>query len=101
MRKEGQTKDVSNWFKVTTSTFQLQKNPKKTENKFLRPFKLHRQRIKTETFENINKAVLKWFTSVSGNNIPINGAIILEKTQKFAYVFHFKDFQASNGCLPR
>ena len=59
--------------------------------------------MKVGTFENISKAVLKWFTSMHGFthglHIPINDPIILEKTQKFACDFHCKDFQESNDWL--
>ena len=37
---------------------------------------------------------------MGGNNIPINGPIILAKAREFADVFGCKDFQASNGWLP-
>ena len=40
----------------------------------------NQQLTKVETFENINQAVLKLFTSKRRNNLPINGSIILEKT---------------------
>ena len=43
--------------------------------------------------------MLKWFTLMRGNNIPINGPIILEKAHEFAKAFDYKDFTASNGCL--
>ena len=34
-------------------------------------------------YEKINDVLLKWFTSMRGNNIPINGLILLEKTLRF------------------
>ena len=45
------------------------------------------------------KALLKWFTSVRGNNIPINSPILLEKTHEFVKAFNYNDFTASNGWL--
>ena len=57
------------------------------------------QRVKTGTYEKINEALLKWFTSMRGNNIPINGPILLEKAHEFRKVFNNNDFTTSNGCL--
>ena len=51
------------------------------------------------TYENINDALLKWFTSTRGNNIPINGRILLEIGLEFAKAFSYGDFKASNGWL--
>ena len=31
----------------------------------------------------LNDALLKWFTLMGGNSIPINGAILLEKARDF------------------
>ena len=35
--------------------------------------------MKTGTCEMLNEALLKWFTSMCGNNIPVNSPILLEK----------------------
>ena len=35
--------------------------------------------METGTYEKLNEAFLKWFTSIRGNNIPVNGPILLEK----------------------
>ena len=34
-----------------------------------------------------------------GNNIPINGPILLEKAHEFAKAFNYNDFTTSNGWL--
>ena len=47
-----------------------------------------RQRIKTGTYEKLNEALLTWFKSMRGNNIPINGPILLEKAHEFAKALH-------------
>ena len=49
---------------------------------------LKQQRVKTGTYEKSNEALLKWFASMPGNNIPINGPIFLEKTHEFAKAFN-------------
>ena len=40
--------------------------------------------MKTGTYGKLNESFLKWFTSMPGNNIPINGPILLGKTHEFA-----------------
>ena len=57
---------------------------------------LEHQRVKTGIREKLNKALLKWFTLMRGNNIPINRPILLEKAHKFAKGFDYKDFTAPN-----
>ena len=51
--------------------------------------------MKNETYEKLNEA----FTSMRGNNIPINGPILLEKAHEFAKTFNYNDFTATNGWL--
>ena len=47
--------------------------------------------------ENWNIQKVKW--SLTGNNIQINGPILLEKAHEFAKAFNYNDFAASNyGC---
>ena len=55
--------------------------------------------MKTGTYEKLNEALLKWFTSMRGNNIPTDGPILLEKAHEFAKAFNYNDFTAWNGWL--
>ena len=41
--------------------------------------------------------MVKWFTSMRGNNIPINGPIFLDKAREFGKAFNYNDFKASKG----
>ena len=59
---------------------------------------LKRQRLKTGIYEKLNEA-FKWFTSMRGNNIPINGPILLAKAHEFSKAFDYKDFTASNRWM--
>ena len=64
----------------------------KTEKKIFEAFQ--NSSLKRQS-ENIRK--VKW--SLAGNNIPINGPILLEKALEFAKAFSYNDFTASNyGC---
>ena len=47
------------------------------------------KRVKTGTYKKLNEALLKWFTSMCGTNIPVNGPILLEKVIE-------KDINVSN-----
>ena len=53
--------------------------------------------MKTGRFEKLNEALLKWFTSMCGNNIQINGSILLDKGHKFTRDFNYNGFNASKG----
>ena len=60
---------------------------------------MKRQRVKMETYRKLNEAMLKWFTSMRGNNIPVSGPILVEKAHEFAKAFNCNNFTASDGCL--
>ena len=51
------------------------------------------------TYEKISDAILKWFTCMRGNSIPINDPILSEKALKFAKAFNYGDFKPSNRWL--
>ena len=79
---------------------------KKNKEKIFEAFQnlsLKRQRVKTWTYEKLNEALLKWFTSMRGNNILINGLILLEKLMNLlrpsitTILQHPMD-GCSNGC---
>ena len=91
---------VANQFSIPGSTLATWKKNK--EKKIFETFQnssLKRQRVKTGTYEKLNEPLLKWFTSMRGNSIPIKGPVLLEKAHDFAKVFNYNDFTASNGWL--
>ena len=60
---------------------------RKTKKKIFEAFQnssVKQQRVKTATYEKLNEALLKWFTSMRGNN----GPILLEKAHQFAKPFN-------------
>ena len=99
LEKGRSNKDVANQFSIPGSTLATWK--KRNENIFeaLQNSSLKRQRVKTATYEKLNEALLKWFTSMCGQNITINGPILLGKANQFAKPFNYNDFTASNGWL--
>ena len=49
--------------------------------------------VKNGTNKNLNDVLLKWFTLMCGNSIPINGVILLEKAHDFAKALNCNDFK--------
>ena len=97
LEKGKPNKDVANQFSIPGSTLTtLKKNKEKIFEAFQNSSLKHK-RVKTGTYKKLNEALLKWFTSMRGKNIPINGPILLEKAHEFAKAFNYKDFTASSG----
>lgn len=59
------------------------------------------KRVKPETYELVNKALLKWFTTMRSENVPISGPILKEKACDFAKEMGIGNFQASEGWLEK
>ena len=96
LEKGKPNKDVANQFSIPGSTLTtLKKNKEKIFEAFQNSSLKHK-RVKTGTYKKLNEALLKWFTSMRGKNIPINGPILLEKAHEFAKAFNCKDFTAPN-----
>ncbi|XP_057292579.1 tigger transposable element-derived protein 6-like [Hydractinia symbiolongicarpus] len=55
--------------------------------------------MKPDTHEQVNKAVLKWFTRIQAENVPVSGIHIKEKALYYAKELNFEKFQASDGWL--
>ena len=99
LEKGRPNKGVANQFSIPGSTLATWKKNKEKIFEAFQNSSLKQQRVKTGTYEKLNEALLKWFTSMRGNNIPINGPILLEKAHEFAKAFNYNDFTASNyGC---
>ena len=44
------------------------------------------KRMKSDTYEQVNNAVLKWFTRIRAENVPVSGILIKEKALYFARI---------------
>ena len=99
LKKDRSNKDNANQVSISGSTLATQKKNKEKIFEAFQNSSLKRQRVKTGTYEKLNEALLKWFTSMRGNNIPMNGPILLEKAHEFAKAFNYNNFTASNGWL--
>ena len=52
-------------------------------------------------YEQVYKAVFKWFSLQTSQNVPIDGPILKEKALQFAKIFNFPTFKASDGWLDK
>ncbi|CAC5399120.1 Receptor-type tyrosine-protein phosphatase T,Tyrosine-protein phosphatase non-receptor type 22,Receptor-type tyrosine-protein phosphatase kappa,Receptor-type tyrosine-protein phosphatase F,Tyrosine-protein phosphatase 99A,Tyrosine-protein phosphatase Lar,Receptor-type tyrosine-protein phosphatase alpha,Receptor-type tyrosine-protein phosphatase epsilon,Receptor-type tyrosine-protein phosphatase gamma,Receptor-type tyrosine-protein phosphatase N2,Receptor-type tyrosine-protein phosphatase U,Receptor-type ty len=64
-------------------------------------FAPERKRMRTATYENVEHALLKWFTSVRDQNLPISGPMLTTKAEEFAKRLDHPEFKCSNGWLDR
>ena len=99
LEKGRPNKDVVNQFSIPGSTLATWKKNKEKIFEAFQNSSLKRQKVKTGTSEKLNEALLSWFTSMCGNNIPIIGLILLEKAHEFVKAFNWNDFAASNGWV--
>ena len=99
LEKGRPNQDVANQSSAAGSTLATWKKNKEKIFEAFQNSSLKRQRVKTGTYEKLNEALLKWFTSKRGNNIPIKGFILLEKTHEFAKAFNNNNFTEWNGWL--
>ena len=59
------------------------------------------KRVKPEKYEELNKAVHKWFLILRSENVPISGPMLKEKALEFAGGLNIEGFQASEGWLEK
>ena len=59
------------------------------------------KRVKPEKYEELNKAVHKWFLILRSENVPISGPMLKGKALKFAGGLNIEGFQASKGWLEK
>ena len=76
-------KDVTNQFSILGRALATWTKNKEKIFEAFQNSSMKRQRVKTGTSEKLNEALLKWFTSMRGDNIPLNGPILLEKAHEF------------------
>ena len=60
-----------------------------------------RQRMRSSTYEDLDKACYKWLLNARHQNVPVSGTILKVKALYFAKELGFDTFQASDGWLDR
>lgn len=58
-----------------------------------------RKKIRAVKYDNIDQALLQWFTEQRAHGAPISGPLLLEKAKQFAEELGHSDFKASSGFL--
>ena len=97
LEKGRPNKDIGSQFSIPGSTLATWKKNKEKISEAFPNSSLKRQRVKIGTYKLLNEALMKWFTSMRGNNISIRGPILLKKAHEFAKAFNYNDFTALNG----
>ena len=72
LEKGRPNKGVANQFSIPGSTLATWKKNKEKIFEAFQNSSLKQQRVKTGTYEKLNEALLKWFTSMRGNNITMS-----------------------------
>ena len=87
LEKERPNENVTNQFRIPDSSISIWKKYKKIFRNFSKVLSKT-----TKSQSGNNQTLLKLFTSMCGNNIPINGLILLEKPREFDDGLNCKDF---------
>ena len=93
-------KDVASIFGVPKNTLSTRKQNK---DKMFEKYNsgLISKRVKPETYEELNKAVHKWFLILRSENVSISGPILKEEALEFTGGLNIEGFQASEGWLDK
>ena len=100
MEKETPLKNVASLFGVAKNTLlKWKKNKDKIFEKYNSG--LTSKIVKPEKYEELNKAVHKWFLILRSENVPIKGPMLKEKALKFTGGLNIEGLQASEGWIEK
>lgn len=60
-----------------------------------------RKKLRGATFNDLDSALLKWFTQARCDNVPVSGPLLKGKAEELAQLLAIEDFKCSNGWLDR
>lgn len=60
-----------------------------------------RKRKRTGKAEDVEEALLRWFSQARSRQLPVSGPMLIEKANQFAAGFGIENFSATNGWLER
>ena len=90
---------IAKEFNVPASTLSTWlKNADSIKESYLK-FGPKRKNAKIGTFDDVENAILKWFSNVRDQNVPVSGPILLAKAEEFARKLNIENFKASSGWL--
>ena len=101
LEKGKSNKEVAQSFGITPNTLSTWKKNKEKVFEAYNKGNAKTKRMKSDTYEQVNNAVLKWFTRIRAENVPVSGILIKEKALYFAKELNFEKFQASDGWLDK
>ena len=100
LQKSKSNKEVAKSFGVLANTLST-RNKKDKAFKAFQKGSATTKRLKVDTYDQVYKAVLKWFTRLRSENVPVSGVLIKEKALYFTKELNFEKFQASDGWLDK
>ena len=101
LEKGKSNKEVAKLFGVPANTLSTWKKSKDKVFEGFQKGSATTKRLKVDTYDQVNKAVLKLFTRLRSENVPVSGVLIKEKALYFAKELNFEKFQASDGWLDK
>ena len=101
LEKGKSNKEVAESFGVPANTLSTWKESKDKVFKAFQKGSAKTKRLKVGTYDQVNKAVLKWFTRLRPEIVPVSGVLIKENALYFAKELNFEKFQASDGWLDK
>ena len=101
LKKGKSNKEVAKSFGVPANTLSTWKKSKDKVFEAFQKGSATTKRLKVDTYDQVSKAVLKWFTRLRSENVPVSGVLIKEKALNFAKELNFEKFQASDGGLDK
>ena len=89
-------KDVALSFGIPPNTLSNLKKRKERIFEAYRNGKAKTKRVKSDTYEKVNSAVLRWFKRTRAENVPVSRILLKEKALFFAKEFNCESFHASD-----
>ena len=99
IEKEMTNKEASEEFGVPKNTISTWMKNKDKRFEGLEQSSSDAKKMRGCNYEQMDKAVCKWFSLQRSQNFPIDGPILKEKALQFAKSFNFLTFKASDGRL--
>ena len=79
LEKGKSNKEVAKSFGIPPNTLSTWKKNKEKVFEAYNKGNAKTKRMKSDTYEQVNNAVLKWFTRIRVENVPVSGILIKEK----------------------
>ncbi len=102
LEKGESNKSVAEKYGVPKNTLSTWvKNKEKIKKAVNEGRNLQRQKMRHADNDNLDKALMKWFSTRRNENIPINGPLLICKATEYAKKLGIDDFKGSTGWLAR